>query len=151
MRVPGWAVAAVAILVVAASAWYVNAPPRSPASYRERAVETAEILRSNVQSTRIWTRTLERDKALTTAAAVGFREAEEDAAKAASSFAVYAPPVGSDALRSELSALGNEVEDALASVRIASQRSQWSRVPAAATPLPDLAARLERFMQRASG
>lgn len=112
---------------------------------------TAEILRSNVQSTRIWARTLTRDDTLTTAAAVAFQEAEEDAAKAAASFSAYDPPPGTDGLRSDLSALSNDVDEALGSVRIASQRSQWSRVPATAAALPRLAARLERFVHRARG
>jgi hypothetical protein len=140
----------VAALTVA-SVWYIMAPPRGESDYRERAFETAQALRSHVQSTRIWVRTLQRGGTLRSSATVAFREAEEDATKVASGFASYQPPPGTDGLRSAMIALASDVEDALAAVRIAAQREQWSSVPEAAAPLADLSGRLRGLVERAGG
>ena len=100
--VSGKPVLAVAVgLLALASLWYVQAPPRSDSAYRERAVKTAEMLRSRVQTTRIWLRALADDEATTPAASVAFRESEEGASKAASSFERVEPPAGTDAVRAQ--------------------------------------------------
>ena len=140
----------VAVAVLAfASLWYVEAPPRSATAYREEAVNTTETLRSQVQTARIWLRTLDRDDSTRAAAAIGFREAEEDANKATSSFESYDPPAGADQLRSEVTTLASDVTTALAELRIAAHRGQWDALPGRAAPLPELSKRLDELKKRA--
>jgi hypothetical protein len=141
--------AVLAGVLVVASVWYVTAPPRGVADYRERAAQTADKLRSHVQSARLWVRTLDGDRTLRSSAAVGFREAEDDAVTDASRFAGYDPPAGTDGLRSDLTKLSSDVEDALAALRIVTQRDEWSRVPATGAPLAELSKRLDRFAKGA--
>ena len=143
-------VVAVAVgLVVLASLWYVQAPPRSAGAYRERAVMTTETLRSQVQTARIWLRALADDKSTRPAATVGFREAEEDAHKAASAFERYDPPTGTDALRARVTSLAGEVTDCLAQVRIAAHRGEWRQLQQRRDPLAELSRRLEGLKQEA--
>lgn len=149
MRPSSLAVALLAVLVVATSLWFVTRPPRGAEDYRERAAETAESLRSHVQSTRLWVGTLARDRALRPSAEVAFREAEDDATANASAFAGYAVPPGGLGARSELMALASDVTDALAAVRIAAQADRWSRLPSTAEPLATLSRRLKDFADKA--
>lgn len=139
---------AIAVVVVAAL-WYVVAPPRDVDGYRERASLTAETLRSQVQTSRIWLRTLARDDTLRTSASVGLREAEEDASAAAASFERYDPPHGTDPLRARLSALAGETTTVLGDIRIAAHRDEWGRLDELGEPLPALADRLEALARRA--
>lgn len=136
-------------LVVLASLWYVQAPPRSAGAYRERALMTVETLRSQVQTTRIWLRALADDESTRHAAKVGFREAEEDAHKAASAFERYDPPTGTDALRTRLTSLAGEVTDSLGRIRIAAHRGEWRQLQQRRGPLAELSRRLEALKQDA--
>ncbi len=138
-----------AAVLLFASLWYVEAPPRSASAYREEAVRTTESLRSHVQTARIWLRTLDRDDATRAATSVGLREAEEDANKAASSFESDDPPAGTNALRSELTTLASDVTDALAQLRIAAYRGEWRTIARRADPLPELSKRLDELRKRA--
>jgi hypothetical protein len=147
---PSRALSVVAIAaVVGVGLWYVVAPPRSVDGYRERASSTAEVLRSQVQTARIWLRTLARGDALRTSARVGLRESEEDASAAAEGFQRFDPPVGTDAVRAGLSELSSQTTARLADIRIAADRGQWARLPQLGGRLPALADRLRRFAQRA--
>ncbi len=148
MRAKPVLVVAVASLILA-SLWYVQAPPRTAGAYRERAVKTAESLRSQVQTTRIWLSSLADDESTRPAASVAFREAEEDADKAAATFARYDPPVGTDALRSRLTSLATEVTDALAQVRIAAHRGRWEKLPERRGSLAKLSKRLDDLRKEA--
>jgi hypothetical protein len=144
------ALSAVAVVaVVLASLWYVIAPPRGVDSYRERASITTGTLRSQVQTARIWLRTLARDDTLRTSAGVGLREADEDASAAAASFEGYDPPRGTDALRARLSTLAEETTTVLGDLRIAAQRDEWDRLDEIGQPLPALAGRLDALARRA--
>lgn len=143
------ALAVAAGLLVLACLWYVQAPPRSADAYRERAVKTAETLRSQVQTTRIWLRTVADDESTRPAASVGFREAEEDAGNAASTFESYDPPTGTDALRRRLTTLAGEVTEALAQVRIAAHRGQWRELPQRGAALAELSERLDELEEQA--
>jgi hypothetical protein len=143
-----WMAGVLLALLVVASVWYVNAPPRGLSAYRERAADTADRLRSHVQSARLWTRVLAEDRAMHAPVAVGLGEAEQDALGDASAFASHDVPSGAAALRSELTELASDVEDVLASLRIATHRDDWGRLPALAAPLAELGERLERFAER---
>jgi hypothetical protein len=89
MRSGVWAIPAV-MLTLAASLWYMEAPPRTVGDYRERAAMTVERLRSQVQTATLWVGEVEEGNATREAATVAFREAEKDAAAAASEFAGWA-------------------------------------------------------------
>jgi len=141
--------AALGVAVVVAALWYVVAPPRGVDGYRERASSTAEALRSQVQTARIWLRTVARDDTLLTSASVGLWEAEEDASAVASGFEGYDPPRGADELRADLSGLADETTSALGDLRIAAHRGDWGTLPRLAEPLPRLADRLQALARRA--
>ncbi|MDQ3934840.1 MAG: hypothetical protein M3340_09460 [Actinomycetota bacterium] len=136
------AIYVLAAILAAASVWYVQAPPRSPETYHDRAVETVEALRSQVQTARIWVRSAEDGETTREAATVGLREAEEDARKAASTFEGYDPPEGTEDLRTRVSALATETTGALARLRIATAQEDWDELTRLAEPLPGLADRL---------
>jgi len=136
-------------LVMLASLWYVQAPPRSAGAYRERAADAADALRSQVQTTRIWLRTVARDESTRQAASVGFREAEEDAAAVAAAFEGYDPPSETDALRQAVSRAGDRTVASLAEVRIAAHRGEWQALPRRRDALAELARRLDELEQQA--
>jgi type II secretory pathway component PulM len=77
---------AAAAILIAVSVWYVVAQPRTAGDYRERAALTPQTLRSQVESARLWVEAVESDRVTRQPAAGAFREAEEDAAAAASAF-----------------------------------------------------------------
>ncbi len=129
-------------LLVIASLWYVQAPPRSEEAYHDRAVDTLERLRSHVQTARIWVRSREDGEVTHQAATVGLRETEEDAHKVASKFEAYDPPAGTEDLRAQVSAVATDTTDALARLRIATAREEWNDLSELADPLAPLAERL---------
>ena len=137
-------------VVVVAALWYLQAPPRSVEAYRERAADTAETLRSQVQTARLWSREVQGGRATRQAAAVAFREAEEDAEATASEFARYVPPQETEELRTALTSLAHEVTDALAELRFVAERGEWEQLEQQSVPLEPLAQRLERLAARAS-
>ncbi len=136
-------------VLVAAAVWYVHAPPRSADAYRERAAQTAETLRSQVQTARIWVRSTEDGEVTHEAATVGLRETEADANKAGSKFEGYDPPAGLVDLRARVSSLATDVTDALSTLRIATAHEEWSELPRLAEPLEDLAERLAELEKAA--
>jgi hypothetical protein len=138
-----------AAVVTVAAVWYVVAPPRSQSAYRERAAQTAESLRSHVQTARLWADAERRGRATREAATIGFDEAETDAQATASTFSAYDPPPGTKDLRTRVTRAATDVKDALATLRIAAHRDAWSRVPAAARPLEELATRLDGLAREA--
>ncbi len=147
MRPAAWVIGAAAVAVLA-SLWYVEAPPRTVGDYRERTAMTAEALRSQVETARLWVRELEDGNATREAATVAFREAERDATAAAAEFAAWDPRGGTRGIRSDLTTVASDVTDALAELRIAAEDGRWDKVAALAEPLPGLAERLETVARR---
>lgn len=137
-----------AILAVAASLWYVTAPPKGTDGYRARAAYTAETLRSQVGTARISGDAVAAGDLPHAGALVLFEEAEEDASAAASGFESFEPPSGSDAVREEFVTLAGDVSEALAALRISAQQEDWERIPNLVDRLPSLARRLDRFVGR---
>ncbi len=149
-RMPrSWRLTPLLVLLILAALWYVQAPPRTGGDYRERAAMTLETLRSQVQSTSLWIRELENERTTRQAASVAFREAEDDASAAVSDFAAWDPVGNTQGLRRDITAVGSDVTDALAAVRIAAEDERWDTLPELARPLPPLANRLERLARRA--
>lgn len=140
---------AVLAIAIVGSLWWVQAPPRSADSYRERAAATLESLRSHVQTARLWEQSEQRDDAFRTSATVGLEEAEADANKTASKFEGYEPPSGTDDIRSEVSAVATDTTDLLSRLRIAAHRGDWDAVHENARSLEPLAERLEQLAKAA--
>lgn len=145
-----WLVLAAVAALIAASAWYLQAPPRGPEAYRERAAATAEALRSHVQTALLWAATERRGDATRRAATVGFEEAETDAVASAATFAGYDPPPGTRELRAAVTRVADETVAALADLRIAAARGEWERIAKVTAPLGDLAERLDRLERLAA-
>jgi hypothetical protein len=138
-----------AAILIAGSVWYVVAPPRTAGDYHERAALTAQTLRSQVESARLWVEAVESDRVTREAATVAFREAEDDAAAAASEFSAWDPIGDSRDLRSEVTALAADVSDALAALRIAAEDERWNELPHLVERLPQLAEKLDRVARSA--
>ncbi|MDP9401644.1 MAG: hypothetical protein M3P39_12030 [Actinomycetota bacterium] len=136
-------------LVITGSLWYVEAPPRSSPSYSQRTAQTAETLRSQAETARLWVAELADGRTFGASASVGFREAEEDATAALSGFAAYDPPPGTVALRDAVTALGNDVVNSLAQLRIAAADERWGDLGQPAARLARLGSRLDRLARRA--
>lgn len=136
-------------LTVAACLWYVTAPPKGADGYRDRTASTAETLRSHVETSRIWARSVADGKVTRPAALIGFLETERDASEAASDFEAFEPPDGAFGLRSSLTSLSTDVTEALGALRIAAEQERWTDVPKLARPLARLSAELGRLQERA--
>lgn len=142
-----WLTALVAVLLLA-SLWYIQAPPRSVDAFEQRVAHTAEGLRSQVESARIWAKAVEDGHATRPAASIGVAEADADAAELASDFAELQPPRGTDRLRDALLRLARMATDALGAARIAADRGSWARVAALTSRLDGLSSRLDQLGER---
>lgn len=142
-----------AVLVVAllalVSIWWLVHPPRDAPEYRERAAQTAELLRSQVQTARIWADAVGAGRVTHNAAAIGFADSERAAQSTAASLQSWDPPPGTGALRERLTARAADTTAALGGLRIAAHRGDWEAVPPAARELAPLARALERLEARA--
>jgi len=133
-----------ASLVVVASLEYAVAPPRSAPAYSQRASSTLELLRSQVQTARLWIDAVEAGQVTRPAASVAFTEAEEDARTQAGAFAAYDPPEPlerTEPLRKLVTTAGDDTVSLLGEVRVAATTDQWGR-------LNELAPRLDEAQQR---
>ncbi|MBD0338984.1 MAG: hypothetical protein ICV67_06845, partial [Thermoleophilia bacterium] len=110
---------------------------------------TAETLRSQVETARLWVREHVRGNVTGQAVRVSLGEAERDAAAATSRFAGWDPRGETRAVRSEVAALGTDVTETLARLRIAAEDGRWDALPALARPLARLSVRLESAARRA--
>lgn len=144
LRVSALACAALAV----ASLWYVQAAPRTPGAYRQRAADSLDALRSNVESARLWIVTSAEGRTLRTSEEVALREADEDAGAAAAGFGSLDPPRGTTGDREDFTRIGDDVEVVLSSLRISAGRGDWPAVERAAGALPRLSDRLERLASR---
>ena len=143
------------LLVVAAavafgSMWYAVAPPRSADSYEQRAVDSAALLRSHVQTARLWARAVREDNVTRAAASVAFEEAETDARAVADRFATFDPPDPLDTtepLRDRLLRAASDAVEVLAQVRIAADTGQWARLDELLPRLDDMQRKLDDLQQ----
>lgn len=121
-----------AAVVLVASIAYAVAPPRSAAAYAERASSTLELLRSQVQTVRLWIEALEDEQVTRLAASVAFDEAEEDARAESATFAAYDPPdrlAESEQVRQLVTTAGEDTVSLLGEVRVAAATGRWNRLP----------------------
>ena len=138
-------------LVVLGALWYGHAPPRSAAAYREQAIQAIDYLRSQTQTARLWIEAVAVGDSTHQAATVAVEEAEKDATATADRFAAWDPPPGTDRVRDTMTRLGDDVVDALATLRIAVHRGQWAEASDLATPLTTLADRLADAREEFTG
>lgn len=85
-------------------------------------------LASQIQTARLWSRQLERDRTLLATVRVAFRETDEDTSKAVAGFAALSPPEGTDALRDRVLQQGDRAQTVLAELRIALDRGRSQEV-----------------------
>lgn len=137
-------------LLVAASLWYISAPPKGADGFRSRTAHAAEALRSQVQSTRILSGALGDGRLTEAAALVGLEEAEQGATSTAATLEAYEAPPETLELRRRFVALAGETTEALAALRIAAQAESWDRIAELSEPLPDLAERLAALEREAA-
>jgi hypothetical protein len=140
--------ALVVLVLVVASLWYSQAPPRTAVAYRKEAVHTLEYLRSQVNTARIWVRELDDNDTFLPAASVAFHEVETDGRTTVSRFAGYDPPAGLDRLHFRVSMLGYEVVAALERLRIHAHRSDVAAATRMSRPLDRSTAELEGLMRQ---
>jgi hypothetical protein len=125
------------------------APTRTTASYRDKAVDTADAVVSAARTVLLAAKTGADGDAFAPNVSVLIENAETDAASAADAFASIQPPDSeSDHLRAELLDDVNRAVDVIELARITARRAELERLEAVAAPLRDLADRLERFSQR---
>jgi hypothetical protein len=137
--------------VLVAAVWYGQAPPRSVGAYRQRAVETAEFLRSQAAAGELWVRAVSDGRVTHQAATVAFEELETDANSTEARFAGWDPPPGSTDLRTRVTGLGGTVSDRLADLRIASHADRWADLPALAAALASAAEPLDALLADLAG
>ena len=125
------------------------APTRTTASYRDKAVDTADAVVSAARTVLLAAKTGADGDAFAPNVSILIENAETDAASAADAFASIQPPDGeSDHLRAELLDDVNRAVDVIEHARITARRDELERLEDVAAPLDDLADRLERFSQR---
>jgi hypothetical protein len=122
-----WAVPIAVVAVILAGLWYGHAPPRSDGAYEKSASDTAGFLHSQIETARLW---IEKRpaKVFDSSLAVAIEESESDANTTLSRFAGYDPPRGQEALRTQLTTLGEQVTTLLGEMRIAVHREDWRRL-----------------------
>lgn len=140
-----WLLAVVGVALAALSLWYLVAPPRGEAAYRDRAADSAETLRAQVQTARLWAAAVADGDTTGPAAAVGIEDGERRARAAAAKFEGYDPPQGADGVRERFSALAADATEQLSRMRIAARRGDWAAVARAEPRLERLADELERL------
>ena len=149
MRLKRAGAIAAAVATVAAI-WYVEAPPRSEREYGERAVLTAELLRSQVESARLTVRAVREQRTTHALAVVLLRDTDRDATATERDFLAWNPPAGAArGVRADVATLASDVTSALGELRIAAEDGRWKRLEAFARPLPDLRERLDALARRA--
>lgn len=137
----------IAAVVVAVALEHAVAPPRSAPAYSQRASSTLEVLRSQVQTARLWIEAEQNDRVTRPAAGVAFTEAEEDARSQSGSFAAYDPPdplAQTEPLRELVTTAGDDTVSLLGEVRVAAATGQWDRMAALAPRLDEAQQRLEQ-------
>lgn len=119
-------------------------PSRTDEDFSRKAANTAEAMRSQVETGRLVADLVLRDRAFGPYANVTVTEAEEAADSIAAGFdSVQPPSTRADAVRTRLDALLEAATGALADLRIAVRRNRLDDVRRAADDLAAVSARLE--------
>lgn len=119
---------------------------RSDQDYREKAANTAQAVRSAVETAQLVVRGTGEGKAPGRYVGRALADVESDVSSVSTAFSSIQPPSSAvDQLRSDLTSLLDECSSVLAQLRIVARRGELSQLSGWAEPLPDLAARLARF------
>ncbi|HVM09670.1 MAG TPA: hypothetical protein VM345_14475 [Acidimicrobiales bacterium] len=126
-------------------------PSRTDRDYREKAANAAESMVSVVETARLTVESDARGNSTARYTSLSLSEGEDDASSIAMSFEVVQPPSrDAEQLRTDLSSLFSEVSTVLGDLRIAARAGRGHELPSIAEPLPELTARLKKFMELAS-
>ncbi len=137
--VAAWAL----VLLVAASVWWGIHPPRDASAYREESTRTVELLRSHVETARLWIEGVRDGKLSRAAASVALTEASADADTQASSYSSLDPnDAASKRIWSRVASMADGVSAALADLRVAARAGRWDDAEAMIPRLDRLSARL---------
>ncbi len=139
------------LLLAGLSLWWVQHPPRTDKGYRDRAVETVESLRSDVETARLWTEQIAKGRVTRGAASIAFEEASSGAQSTASQFEAWIPPAGMGDLRTSVSDAASSVTDTLGRLHVAAERDEWRVVPSMRRDLAALASTLTRLASETRG
>ncbi len=124
--------------------WFTVWPPRTENGYRDQALQTLDKLHSQVATTRLWGRELDRDHSFLRTVRVGLGEMESDATSTVDQFSAYQPPAQERTMRSDVTEVGDQVVSALGELRIAARESRASAVVAKSRKLEKLLRRIEQ-------
>ena len=123
-------------------------PVRSSPVYESKAGQTAEVVASATQTALLAVEAARDDKAYGRYLTQVLVEAEEDAGSAQGIFDGIQPPDDrADELRARLDDLLTEATGALTDLRIAARRGRFAELPELARPLPEVAAKLDKFAE----
>lgn len=138
------------VVLLGACVWWGVHPPRTEETYRQESAHTVELLRSQVETARIWLEEKDAGKVTTFAVEVALTETETDAESVLSGYAAHQPP-GREAtrLRGDVTALGDRVVALLGSVRVDARAGRWAEAVAAAEDLAALSRELRVLRRRA--
>jgi hypothetical protein len=145
-------VVVVVVVVIATVALFVGLHPISPArtfdAYEHKAKDTAESVRSSVQTARLTARLATRGKLFGPYASVVLSEADQAVGAAQGVFESVQPPDRhADAVRVALDELLNRSSDAVSKLRISARRGELGALESEAKPLDRLAYELGQFIK----
>lgn len=140
--------ACVLVLLVAGSVWWGIHPPRDPSAYREESTRTVQLLRSQVETARLWIEGVRDDRVTRTAASVALTEASTDASNQRSSYSSLDPNgTASTHTWSRVSSMADRVAAVLGDVRVAARAGRWDDVVAALPRLDRLSRSLAELQR----
>lgn len=139
------------VLVLSGCLWWALHPPRSEDHYRQESADTAELLRSNVETTRLWLDARAADRVTSNAAEVALTETEGDADSTLSGYTAHQPPSQTATeLRSEVAAIGDRAVTLLGQIRIDARSGHWDAALAARDDLEVVSRQLADLQRRAA-
>lgn len=82
----------VLVLALGGCVWWGIDPPRTQHAYRRESASTLQLLRSDVETAKLWLTSYAEDKVTSPATKVALTETETDANRRSSSYSSYQPP-----------------------------------------------------------
>jgi hypothetical protein len=137
------------VLVLSGCLWWGLHPPRTEHSYRQRSASTVALLRSNVETTRLWLAAIDAGRATSNATRVALTETETDANSALTGYSGYQPPDPTTAdVRGRVIALGDQVVALLGEIRVDARAGRWEDALGTRDELDSLSRRLTDLQRR---
>ncbi|GAA4896274.1 hypothetical protein ACFPM3_15900 [Streptomyces coeruleoprunus] len=121
---------------------------RTDTDYREKAANTAEAVRSSIETARLVVGAAGRGKSPGAYTSRTLSQLESAVGSVATQFGSVQPPTRDAArLREEITALLDRCRGVLGELRISARQGRLADLPRLAEPLPRLSARLRRFQE----